>query len=56
LQRLVYLSPAAFLLPIQMLIGFLYWSCNCWSAWGLGWLSRKEVVVMHLAGEFAIRK
>jgi thiosulfate reductase cytochrome b subunit len=39
LQRLiVYLSLAAFLLPVQMLSGFLYWGYNSWNAWGLGWL------------------
>ncbi len=36
LQRLVYLSLAAFLLPVQMASGFLYWGYNSWKAWGLG--------------------
>jgi thiosulfate reductase cytochrome b subunit len=54
LQRLVYLSLAAFLLPVQMLSGLLYWSYNSWSAWGLGWLSLKVVAEVHLAGGFAI--
>lgn len=54
LQRLVYLSLAAFLLPVQMLSGFLYWSYNSWSAWGLGWLPLPVVAAVHLAGGFAI--
>ena len=54
LQRLVYLSLAAFLLPIQMASGFLYWGYNSWEAWGLGFLSLKWVAVIHIAGAFAI--
>lgn len=54
LQRLVYLGLAAFLLPIQMASGFLYWSYNSWPAWGLGWLSLRAVAAVHLAGAFAI--
>lgn len=54
LQRLVYLSLAAFLLPVQMLSGLLYWSYNSWGAWGLGWMSLKVVAAVHLAGAFAI--
>ena len=54
LQRLVYLSLAAFLLPIQMASGFLYWGYNSWEAWGLGFLSLKLIAVIHIAGAFAI--
>lgn len=54
LQRLVYLTLAAVLLPIQMLTGLLYWGYNSWSTWGLGWLSLKTVAAVHLAGAFAI--
>ena len=54
LQRLVYLSLAALLLPVQMLSGLLYWSYNSWGAWGLGWLSLPVVAAVHLAGGFAI--
>ena len=54
LQRLVYLSLAALLLPIQMATGFLYWSYNSWQAWGLGWLSLEVVALIHMAGAFAI--
>ena len=54
LQRLVYLSLAALLLPIQMATGFLYWSYNSWQGWGLGWLSLPVVATIHMAGAFAI--
>ncbi|KPJ77795.1 MAG: cytochrome B [Deltaproteobacteria bacterium SG8_13] len=54
LQRLVYLSLAALLLPIQMATGFLYWSYNSWPAWGLDWLSLPVVAAIHMAGAFAI--
>ena len=54
LQRLVYLSLAALLLPIQMATGFLYWSYNSWQAWGLGWLSLPVVAAIHMAGAFAL--
>ena len=54
LQRLVYLSLAALLLPIQMISGFLYWSNNSWNDWGLSFLSLKAVAMVHMAGAFAI--
>jgi thiosulfate reductase cytochrome b subunit len=54
LQRLVYLSLAAFLLPIQMISGLLYWSYNSWSALGLGFLSLRVLAFIHVAGAFAI--
>ena len=54
LQRLTYLALAALLLPIQMATGFLYWSYNSWSQWGLTFLSLKVLAIIHLAGGFAI--
>lgn len=54
LQRLVYLSLAAALLPVQMVTGFLYWGYNSWGDWGLGWLALKVVAAIHLAGAFGI--
>jgi thiosulfate reductase cytochrome b subunit len=54
LQRLVYLSLAALLLPIQMATGFLYWSYNSWQAWELDWLSLPVIAFIHMAGAFAI--
>lgn len=54
LQRLVYLSLAALLLPIQMATGFIYWGYNQWHHWGLTWLSLPVVAFIHMAGAFAI--
>lgn len=54
LQRLTYLSLAAFLLPLQMITGFLYWAYNDWQSWGLGFLSLKVLAVVHTLGAFAI--
>lgn len=54
LQRLVYLSLAAILLPIQMITGFLYWGYNSWPDWGLNWLSLEVVASIHLAGAFGV--
>jgi len=54
LQRLVYLSLAAFLLPVQMITGFLYWSYNSWQAWGMDFLSLKLIGIIHMAGAFSI--
>lgn len=55
LQRLAYLSLAAFLLPVQMATGFLYWGYNSWTTWaGLDLLSLKLVAFIHIAGAFAI--
>jgi len=54
LQRLTYLSLAAFLLPLQMITGFLYWGYNSWQSWGVGFLSLKVLAVVHTMGAFAI--
>ncbi len=54
LQRLTYLSLAAFLLPFQMTTGFLYWGYNSWQAWGIGALSLELLAVLHTLGAFAI--
>jgi thiosulfate reductase cytochrome b subunit len=54
LQRLTYLSLAAFLLPIQMVTGFLYWGYNSWTDWGFGGLPLGLVALVHMAGAFAI--
>ncbi len=54
LQRIVYLSLAAFLLPFQMTTGFLYWGYNNWSQWGISGLSLDLVALLHMAGAFAI--
>jgi thiosulfate reductase cytochrome b subunit len=54
LQRLAYLSLAAFLLPFQMITGFLYWGYNSWSVWGIGNISLELLAVLHTLGAFAI--
>ena len=54
LQRLTYLSLAAFLLPVQMITGFLYWGYNSWGAWGLGGLGLEVLALIHTACAFAI--
>jgi thiosulfate reductase cytochrome b subunit len=54
LQRLTYLALAAFLLPFQMITGFLYWGYNSWPAWELGGLSLQVLAVLHTLGAFAI--
>jgi len=54
LQRLVYLNLAAFLLPIMMITGFLYWSYNSWLDWGFPGFSLGLIAWIHMAGAFAI--
>lgn len=54
LQRLAYLALAAFLLPFQMITGFLYWGYNSWQAWGIGGFSLAVLAVLHTLGAFAI--
>ena len=54
LQRIVYLQLAAFLLPVQMLSGLLYWGYNAWADWGLTGLSLAVIVFIHTAAAFAI--
>lgn len=54
LQRLVYLSLAALLLPVQMISGFLYWGYNSWTAWGISGLSLGPAAFVHTACAFAI--
>ena len=54
LQRLTYLSLAAFLLPVQMVSGFLYWTYNYWQAWGLSFLSLEAAGAVHTAFAFAL--
>ena len=54
LQRLVYLNLAAFLLPVQMITGFLYWGYNSWTEWGLPGITLAVVAWIHMAGAFAI--
>jgi len=54
LQRLVYLSLAALLLPVQMLSGFLYWGYNSWAQWGISGISLGLMAFLHTVCAFAI--
>ncbi|MBI5550368.1 MAG: cytochrome b/b6 domain-containing protein [Desulfobacterales bacterium] len=54
LQRLTYLGLAAFLLPFQMVTGFLYWGYNAWASWGVNGLSLGVLAVLHTLGAFCI--
>ena len=54
LQRLTYLGLAAFLLPFQMVTGFLYWGYNAWASWGVNGLSLGVLAVLHTLGAFSI--
>lgn len=54
LQRLVYLSLAACLLPVQMASGLLYWGYNEWEAWGLAQFPLGTMALIHTAAAFAI--
>jgi thiosulfate reductase cytochrome b subunit len=54
LQRLVYLTLAAALLPLQMITGLLYWGYNSWPAWGLSSLSLLVIAAIHMAVAFAL--
>ncbi|MFO7558156.1 MAG: cytochrome b/b6 domain-containing protein [Desulfobacterales bacterium] len=54
LQRITYLSIAAFLLPFQMGSGVLYWTYNSWTASGFDFLSLSVVAFLHTACAFAI--
>jgi thiosulfate reductase cytochrome b subunit len=54
LQRLTYLILAVFLLPIQMVSGFFYWSYNSWQDWGLSFLALGVTAAFHMAIAFAL--
>jgi len=54
LQRIAYLSLAAFLLPLQMVTGFFYWGYNDLAAWGLPQFNLGLIAFVHMAGAFAI--
>lgn len=55
LQRLTYLGLAALLLPVQMVLGLLYYTYNDWGAWG--WLADFDlgvVAVVHTVLAFLL--
>jgi thiosulfate reductase cytochrome b subunit len=53
LQRLTYLSLAAFMLPVQMVTGLLYWSYNSWQD-KIEFLSLGKVGAVHTVMAFFI--
>jgi thiosulfate reductase cytochrome b subunit len=52
LQRLTYLGVVSFLVPFQLVTGFLYYTYNAWPAMGWQW-SLQAVALLHTAGGFA---
>lgn len=53
LQRLTYLGIVIFLVPFQLITGYLYYYYNEWPLMGWDW-SLGPVAVMHTAGAFAM--
>ncbi len=54
LQRLTYLGIVSFLVPFQMITGFLYYTYNQWPQLGFaGSLTLKAVAILHTLGAFA---
>jgi thiosulfate reductase cytochrome b subunit len=53
LQRLTYLGIVSFLVPFQIITGFLYYTYNSWPAMGLEW-SLSTLAYLHTAGGFAM--
>ncbi len=55
LQRLTYLGLAALLLPLQMITGLLYYTCNDWIKWGLDpYLSLGPLAIIHMGLAFLV--
>ncbi|MFP4035879.1 MAG: cytochrome b/b6 domain-containing protein [Desulfovermiculus sp.] len=52
LQRLTYLGIVTFLVPFQIITGFLYYYYNQWPQLGLDW-QLSTVAYLHTAGGFA---
>lgn len=52
LQRLTYLGTVTFLVPYQIITGFLYYYYNDWAAMGLDW-NLSTIAYLHTAGAFA---
>ncbi|MFP4516973.1 MAG: cytochrome b/b6 domain-containing protein [Desulfovibrionales bacterium] len=53
LQRMTYLSIVTFLLPYQIVTGFLYYFYNLWPEWQLEWVLA-TMAYLHTAGAFAM--
>ncbi|MGM0425172.1 MAG: cytochrome b/b6 domain-containing protein [Thermodesulfobacteriota bacterium] len=52
LQRLTYLGIVTFLVPYQIITGYLYYYYNSWPGMGLDW-QLSTVAFLHTAGAFA---
>lgn len=53
LQRLTYLGIVTFLVPYQLITGYLYYYYNAWPQLGWDWALR-PVALLHTAGGFAM--
>ncbi len=53
LQRLTYLSLVSFMLPFQMITGFLYYYYNSWPQLGLDW-PISVAALLHTLGAFLV--
>ncbi|MFP4160014.1 MAG: cytochrome b/b6 domain-containing protein [Desulfobacterales bacterium] len=53
LQRLTYLGIVTFLVPYQIITGFLYYYYNSWPSMGWDW-AMAPVALLHTAGAFAM--
>ncbi len=53
LQRLTYLGIVSFLVPFQLITGYLYYYYNAWPQLGWDWALR-PVALLHTAGGFAM--
>ncbi len=55
LQRLTYLALTAALLPVQMVVGLLYYTYNHWTQWGMeSFLNLEVVATIHLVIAFLL--
>ena len=54
LQRLTYLGISVFLIPLQMITGFLYYTYNSWPEMGVNSLTLSIIGTLHMAGAYAL--
>ena len=52
LQRITYLAVVSFLVPFQIITGFVYYYYNSWPGLGIEW-SLSSIALLHTAGAFA---
>ncbi|MCF8107210.1 MAG: cytochrome b/b6 domain-containing protein [Desulfohalobiaceae bacterium] len=53
LQRLTYLGIVTFLVPFQLITGYMYYYYNAWPSLGWDW-ALQPVALLHTAGGFAM--